>query len=288
MKRAMNFTGILLAVALCLVSCKGNSKSESNGVVDEPKKEVNIPTEYCEELVKLAEEGNAEAQMNLAKCYVKGEGVERNFEEANKWLLKAAEQGNTDAMNEMGTAYLNGWGVPVDYKEAVKWYRKSAEQGNAVGQAQLGACYAEGSGVPQNHKEAFNLFQKAAEQGDVIAQKFLADYYLTGYATIGIPQDFDKAFDLYLKAAEQGLGPAQTQVGVCYMKGLGTSQNTSKAIEWLKKASEKEPIALFNLGVIYINGEGGVSQDIGQGLEYMRKAASLGHEGAKRALQMYQ
>ena len=188
MKQTMTLAGILLAFALCLASCNGNSQSN-----------VNVPTEYCEELVKLAEEGNVEAQMNLAKCYAKGEGVERNDEEANKWFLKAAEQGNTDAMGEMGNAYLNGWGVPVDYKQAVQWLRKAAEQGNAVAQSNLGVCYEKGTGVPQNRIEAFNLFQKAAEQGNAPAQHFLADYYFKDYASIGIAQDFDKAFDLYLK-----------------------------------------------------------------------------------------
>ena len=102
MKQTITLASLILALVLCLASCNGNSKSD-----------INVPTQYCEELVKLAEEGNAEAQMNLAKCYANGEGVEKNNDEANKWILKAAEQGNTDAMVEMGTAYFNGWGVPV-------------------------------------------------------------------------------------------------------------------------------------------------------------------------------
>ena len=54
MKQTMTLAGILLTFALCLASCNGNSQSN-----------VNVPTEYCEELVKLAEEGNAEAQTRL-------------------------------------------------------------------------------------------------------------------------------------------------------------------------------------------------------------------------------
>ena len=277
-KAASKLLGLFIALGIStlLFACSSNPKS-------------NVPTEYCEELVKLAEEGNVEAQMNLGKCYAKGEGVERNDEEANKWILKAAEQGNTDAMSEMGNAYLNGWGVPVDYKRAVQWFRKAAEQGNAVAQSNLGVCYEKGAGVPQNRMEAFKLYQKAAEQGNAPAQNFLADYYFKDYASIGIAQDFDKAFDLYLKAAEQGIVPAQCQLGYCYLKGLGTNQNTSKALEWWEKAGEQnnDAIALFNLGVTYINGDG-ISPNISRGLEYMRKAASLGHEGAIRALQMYQ
>ncbi len=40
-----------------------------------------------------AERGDAEAAMTLAECYMKGEGVEKNEEEALAWFRKAAEQG---------------------------------------------------------------------------------------------------------------------------------------------------------------------------------------------------
>ena len=38
-----------------------------------------------------AENGDAEAQLDLALCYVNGDGVEKNDDEAKKWLLMALE-----------------------------------------------------------------------------------------------------------------------------------------------------------------------------------------------------
>ena len=76
MKQKMTLVGILLAFAFYLASCGGNSQSN-----------VNVPTEYCEELVKLAEGGNAEAQANLGVCYAKGEGVSQSNEEAVRELI---------------------------------------------------------------------------------------------------------------------------------------------------------------------------------------------------------
>lgn len=73
--------GFILALVYCLSSCGDYSKNN-----------VNVPTEYCEELVKLAEDGNVEAQSNLGVCYVKGDGVSLNIEEGVKWLKKAVEQ----------------------------------------------------------------------------------------------------------------------------------------------------------------------------------------------------
>ena len=123
MKQTMTLAGILLAFALCLASCNGNSQSN-----------VNVPTEYCEELVKLAEEGNAEAQNKLGYCYDIGQGVEQSVSEAVKWYQKAAEQDNAYAQANLGSCYQQGKGVPQSDSEAFKWFEKSAKQGNAVGQ----------------------------------------------------------------------------------------------------------------------------------------------------------
>src|SRR5208337_4622615 len=46
-----------------------------------------------DDYLKLAEQGDAQAQYSLAVMYGKGQGVERDPPEAVKWLTKAAEQG---------------------------------------------------------------------------------------------------------------------------------------------------------------------------------------------------
>jgi uncharacterized protein len=76
-----------------------------------------------------------------------------------------AEQGNADAQVNIGAMYANGQGVPQNYAEAVVWYRKAAEQRNANGQNDLGAMYLRGQGVPQDYVLAhmwFNLADSGA------------------------------------------------------------------------------------------------------------------------------
>ena len=46
-------------------------------------------------------------------------------------LLPLAEKGNAEAQVYLGVTYELGKGVPQDYQLAVKWYRRSAQQGNA-------------------------------------------------------------------------------------------------------------------------------------------------------------
>lgn len=63
------------------------------------------------ELKNKAEQGNAEAQYNLAVCYDSEYGVEKNVEEAVKWYRKSAEQGYARAQHNLGICYYNGDGV---------------------------------------------------------------------------------------------------------------------------------------------------------------------------------
>ena len=85
-----------------------------------------------DELVHIAESGNADAQFNLGICYEKGKGVNVDFAEADKWFCKAAakykkdaEQDDSYAQYHLAICYEYGYGVMQDYEEAVKWYRKS-------------------------------------------------------------------------------------------------------------------------------------------------------------------
>ena len=63
--------------------------------------------------------------------YDDGQGVPQDYKQAVKWYTKAAEQGNAEAQYNLALVYANGQGVPQDYKQAAKWYTKAAEQGNA-------------------------------------------------------------------------------------------------------------------------------------------------------------
>ena len=68
------------------------------------------------------------------KEYDNGEGLEQHFKEAVKWYQKAADQGDAEAQMNLGLMYENGEGVEQDDKEAVKWYQKAADQGDALAQ----------------------------------------------------------------------------------------------------------------------------------------------------------
>lgn len=122
---------------------------------------------------KSAEQGDANAQYRLGRCYSEGKGVPQDFTEAVKWLAKAAHQGDASAQICLGVCYADGKGVREDDVECAKCYRMAAEQGHSEAQYRLSDCYFKGRGVPQDYKEGIAWLRKAAEQGLEIAEKLL-------------------------------------------------------------------------------------------------------------------
>lgn len=149
----------------------------------------------------LAEQGNAEAQTELANLYANGFGVTASYAEAIKWFRRAAAQGDAFAQTNLGDIYAQGLGVRRNDREAAKWFRAAAEQGDAYGQVMLGQMYLMGSGVAQDDALAADWFARAAEQGDAFAQVKLGELYLEGR---GVPQDSDVAIAWFRDAAKQG------------------------------------------------------------------------------------
>ena len=84
-------------------------------------------------------------------------------------LRKLAEQGDADAQWEIGSRYRNGDGVPQNDAQAVKWFQRAAEQGHVSSQRALGGSYWSGRGVPQDLSKAYFWSVLAANQGDEIS-----------------------------------------------------------------------------------------------------------------------
>jgi len=114
----------------------------------------------------LAEQGDADAQFNLALLYDNGWGVPQDYKTAVKWYTLSAKQGNARAQYNLAWMYDNGEGVPQDYKTAVKWYTLAAEQGVAIAQYNLGGMYAGGLGVLQDNLYAHMWWNIAASLGN--------------------------------------------------------------------------------------------------------------------------
>ena len=97
-----------------------------------------------------------------------------DYDSAVRAWRRLAEQGNAGAQLDLGFMYDNGYGVSQDYKEAIKWYRRAAEQGNDRAQYNLGLMYDNGDGVPQNYVQAHMWYDIAGVAAAVRNRDFVA------------------------------------------------------------------------------------------------------------------
>ena len=230
---------------------------------------------------KSAEQGDADAQFNLGRCYYNGQGVDKDYTQAVYWYRKSAEQGQAGAQNNLGVCYESGRGVEKDLTQAVHWYRKSAEQGDADAQNSLGECYYRGEGIAKDFVQAVNWYRKSAEQGDAAAQYNLGLCYNFGR---GVDKDYTQAVHWYRKSAEQGNARAQCNLGECYCNGQGVDKDYTQAVYWYRKSVEQgNAAAQFNLGWCYQNGQG-VDKDYTQAVYWYRKSAEHGNAAAQYSL----
>jgi TPR repeat protein len=244
------------------------------------KSELDNKKQYLLDL-PLAEQGDVEAQNNIAWMFAQGKGVPKDYSEAVKWWKLAAEQGNSDAQYNLGVLFSNGQGISQDYKEATKWYRLAADQGNAKAQFNLGILYGNGQGVEQDYKEAVRLYRLAAEQGIAEAQYNLGVMYEEGQ---GFQKDNKEAVKWYGLAAEQGFVDAQFNLGTMYESGQGVEQDYKESAKWLKLAAEQgNAEAQFSLGWIYKEGNG-VPQNYTEAVKWFRLSANQGNATAQHRL----
>lgn len=184
----------------------------------------------------------------MAKLILSGEAGFTNEVLGIKILMEVAEMGSLDAQRDLGARFKEGRGVPTNALLAVHWYSAVMTNTVILGPQhhvgmKLGMMYALGDGVPRNDQEAFKWFAEAA-----------------GY----------NARD------------AEDSVGYCYAMGRGVSRDDKKAVRWFRAASGvDEPEdkwffypALANLGVMYMQGRGGLLQDKAKAVALFERSLS--------------
>jgi len=208
-----------------------------------------------EDILKLAEAGNIEAQLEIAMRFISGtEGAPFDPKQGFKWFLKSAEQGHSGGQYMVCSYYAGGTLVEVSKSEAFKWCKKSAEQGHEYAQFDLGHMYLNGNGVSVNKSEAFKWYKKAAINGNPKAQYLAGIFYdlkadeqqLKGstYDVNDIADGYHlemmknraEAHSLFLKSARQGFGEAQGALSAAYASGKHGPENYIQAFVWASMA----------------------------------------------------
>ena len=184
------------------------------------------------ELQQKANDGDAQAQFDLALCYANGTDIEKNEELAFNWHKKAAEQGHVNAQFALGLYYFLNPGR----KYFSTLFCRGFNNPSVDRAYYLAVIFALGKNFQDaDDDQAFSWFKKASEQNSAEALYWFAQCYLDG---IGTQQNEEFAFDNFRKAAEQGCPDAYYWLALCYREGKGCQQNYQLAFTWITKAVE--------------------------------------------------
>lgn len=125
-------------------------------------------------LISKAENGELDAQLQLAQMYRTGDGVEASITEAVKYYSMAARQNHPDALFFIAECQDLGRGTPVNPEYAFQNYLKAAKLGHAEACVSVGYFYEVGRATYQNKNLAKEYYQLAAAKGNANAVKKLA------------------------------------------------------------------------------------------------------------------
>ena len=242
-----------------------------------------------------AEEGNTMAIVLLADFCKNGDGMDApDYDQEFYWSKKGADLGSSLCMVSLANCYFNGEGTEKDYQKAFEWDMKAAELDNPTGMLNVAIFFEDGRGVRKDPKTAFDWYKKCAEadlekvplwQRDNEEESIklgiynLARCYATG---TGVEENKEQAFSWMEKLAGMGNSFGMYNLAVSYQYGYGTKEDPEKAYYWYRKAADTgDADSAYMVGWCLENKFGVENPS----LEWYEKAAALGNEKAKEALE---
>lgn len=295
--------------------------------------------------MKAAEGKDSIAAEFIGNYYRDGISVQQDIDTAIEWYSKSIEYGNTKGYYEIGSIFEKFEFGRQDYEKSLYYYTKGHECHNVSSTIALAKKYESGIGVEADPIKAFDLFKQAADHGfdkDIIVK--VATLYLKGKGTEENPvmaveylervqylrdaniQNLlnearskctpESLLEYNTKKADNCDHKAEYELYKLYSEGKVISQNSDKALEYLKKSADGGYIAAldkigeieldknnyilaveywekaieigsfrhaYTLACLYIEGND-IPQNMQRGVELMRKAAEHGNANAQNEL----
>ena len=110
----------------------------------------------------LAHKDDLAAMRNVALMLRRGQGVEKDPDEAIDWYERAAEAGLVTAQADLGVMLLDGEAGKPDPKAAMQWLTRAARAGHPTAQFRLGELYEKGTSFMAPDVEAAKKLYGAA------------------------------------------------------------------------------------------------------------------------------
>lgn len=192
-------------------------------------------------------------------------------------IAKSGEQIQTGLQLKIATTLGDKKSKDYNPAEAAKWYRLAADNGQAWAMMELAFLHSRGDLGPPDRAEAFRWFEKAGD-GDkpkhYVATANLGLCYLRG---LGTPADPAKAAALFTKARDFTFLGYLGSIGQAPAEPVGYEDDKKLADTWAQKKNDAH--AQYLIGLRHYGGWDG-KVDLKEAVRWFRKAAKAEHGGA--------
>lgn len=121
-----------------------------------------------------------------------------------------------------------------DWPAVAREYEALARQGNAMAMYNLGISYAKGVGVQRDDRKSLYWTAESAKRGFAPAMHSMGVFFDEGRG--GVQRNLTEAFRWFLAAANAGHPDSMFNVGHMYITGQGTTTNYIEGYAWTKLA----------------------------------------------------
>lgn len=218
------------------------------------------------------EEGYLDAKLKLGQFYLQGKGVIQDHKKALEVLLSSIKKESQDSLvyYYVGEIYEN----EDQFTKAIEYYVQASRLGVTKAPYKLALLYYYGRGVPIDHKSALFWFKRSVDIEETSkAQHYMAVIYMEEDGPVR--QNYGAALEWLQLSADQNYAESQYLLGRLHME---VYLNTSKALHWFMKSLENGlSDARYDVGLLYVNGGGGIKIDYKQAFFFLKDVDNNTH-----------
>ncbi|WP_180287776.1 tetratricopeptide repeat protein [Janthinobacterium sp. 35] len=221
---------------------------------------------------RVAETGDVEAQLELARMLQLGVGTPQDTAQSMAWIRKSAEGGYAPAQAALGLAYAVGGKVPIDRVQGEYWLRQGVAQGDALAQTILALEFIDGDSSAEEQALAITWLKAAAnEQHFVPAYNALGEHLMRAAVD---EQGRGEAFHWYDRSAREMQPAGMRNLARAHELGLGVKQSDKWALIWYERAGWSGDVpAMRRMIDVYAKGELGQQANAEDAAEWRAKLA---------------
>jgi TPR repeat protein len=185
-----------------------------------------------EELRRLADSGDARAQVQFGQKLERGEEIPQDCAAAVRYYRMAADREWADGLVALGRCLQDGIGATADQKAAVALFRRAHTPDSFY---HLATCLLRGLGCFRDYAEGIRLLKAAADAGHGLAANDLGDRLERGD---GVPMDIAEALRYYRISSDFACPIGMFSLADMYHHGKHVREDIPEAIRLYKLAAD--------------------------------------------------